>query len=153
MTRIAFASLVALVLLIPACGGDGPTVLPAYTGPTTTGQQKLPNTFPVGGVIPSPTPSPSPGPAPAPNTATLEVANQGTIAVFYLYVVPSWATTWGVDQLGTQVIMPGETFTLTDIPAPESYDSLAEFSDTTQVASFDNVVNPGSTYVWDVTNQ
>ena len=153
MGRLALAALIVLAFLVPACGsGTGPPFIPAYTGPTQTGQVKLPNSFPVGSVIPSPAPAPSPSPAPIPNTSTLEVTNSGSLAVFFLYVVPSTSPTWGVDQLGTEVILPGETFTLTGIPAPGQYDSLAEFSDGTQVVSFDNQIDPGFIYTWDVFN-
>jgi hypothetical protein len=150
--RAAFLGLVAMAFLLPACGsGTGKQLLPAYTGPTVTGQDKLPNTFGPGSETPAPTATPAPPSSEPPQYAELVVFNNGTLPVFFLYVVPSTSPTWGVDQLGTEVIMPGETFTLTQIP-PDTYDSLAEFSDGTQVVSWDNVAEAGNIYTWTVSN-
>ena len=144
---------VSLGILLSACGGSGTgrQLLPAYTGPLITGQDKLPNTFPIGSVTPAPTPAPSPSPTP-PATAELHVTNAGTLSVFFLYVVPSTFPDWGVDQLGEDIILPGQTFILTDIP-PDTYDSLAVFSDGTQVVSWGNEAEAGFIYTWTVSNQ
>jgi hypothetical protein len=134
--RLAMALLgaICLAVLLAGCGsGTGPTPIPEYTGPTTTGQTKAPNTIPVGG-LPGAPPAPAPAPNPSPTTSDLEVTNNGNLAVFFLYVSPSSSTIWGPDQLGAEVIMPGETFTLTNLP-PDTYDSMAEYSDGTQVVS------------------
>ena len=46
------------------------------------------------------------------STGTLRIINQSSVSVWYLYVSPSSSSSWGSDQLGANVVSPGETFRL-----------------------------------------
>ena len=61
-------------------------------------------------------------------TTNLRVENYSSTSVWYLYVSPSTSGSWGSDQLGANIISPGETFTLRNIPCGRSYDVKAEGS-------------------------
>jgi hypothetical protein len=58
-------------------------------------------------------------------SGSLTVINSSSVTICYLYVSPSTDTSWGDDQLGSSVIDPGQSFTITDIPFG-TYDLRAE---------------------------
>lgn len=60
-------------------------------------------------------------------TASLEIINNSSTDIWYLYVAPSSDTDWGDDQLGANILYAGESFTLTDVPYG-TYDLLVEDS-------------------------
>ncbi len=53
---------------------------------------------------------------PAASTGIVQFANRSDISVYYLYLSPSSSSSWGPDQLGANVLSPGETFTLRGVP-------------------------------------
>lgn len=57
--------------------------------------------------------------------ATLKLVNSSSYDVYYLYVAPCDAITWGADQLGTEIVPAGKEFTLSNIP-PGCYHLLAD---------------------------
>jgi hypothetical protein len=62
----------------------------------------------------------------SPNTTELELINNSSVAICYLYVSPSDSDEWGPDQLGENTVVdPGATFTLTGIE-PGQYDMRVE---------------------------
>jgi hypothetical protein len=69
------------------------------------------------------TPTSAPGAAPAggDQTSNLAIKNTSKWAVHHLYMSPANENEWGPDQLGTNSIAPGETFTLKNIPC-DTYD-------------------------------
>ncbi len=50
------------------------------------------------------------------STGIVRFDNNSDVSVFYLYLSPSSSSSWGPDQLGTEVLSPGETFTLRGVP-------------------------------------
>ncbi len=73
-------------------------------------------------------------PAPLPTQAPLDTApvytsdfyiiNDSDFTICYFYLSPTSAEDWGDDQLGDTTVLPGETFTLTDVPY-DTYDLSA----------------------------
>lgn len=57
--------------------------------------------------------------------ATLIVRNESDLTVWYLYVSPSTSETWGPDQLGGDLLTPGESITVNDVPCDREYDFKA----------------------------
>lgn len=82
---------------------------------------------------------------------SLEVVNNGTVAMTQLFVTPSASSTWGVDQLAPGVLLPGESLTLTRL-FPGFYDVQAHFSDHTLDEVFDVQVGDGLITVLDMAN-
>lgn len=75
---------------------------------------------------------------PSTSTSTvsnLAVVNQSSVSVWYLYVSPSSSSSWGVDQLGSNVVSPGETFYLRNIPCGRNYDIKLEGAGHTTLAT------------------
>jgi hypothetical protein len=109
---VAFA---ALLLAALACGGGEeptPTVPPPPPPTATTAPTKAP-----------PTVEPQ---QPAAGAGKLEIVNQTSEAVCYVFIAPSNSEDWGPEQLGEgNVVAAGESFTITDIP-PGTYDLKAE---------------------------
>lgn len=62
------------------------------------------------------------------STVQLDLINDSSVALCYLYVSPSDAEDWGPDQFGEAVLEPGMTFTLEGI-VPGQYDMLIESCD------------------------
>ena len=54
-------------------------------------------------------------------TATVTIRNNSDWTLLHFYVSPHDQNTWGPDQLGSEVIGNGESFTITDIPC-DAYD-------------------------------
>jgi plastocyanin len=85
-------------------------------------------------------------------TGSLRVVNSSTYTVYYLYVVSSSNGcsygSWGSDQLGANTILPGYSFTLTNISAG-TYDFYA----TTSGGSIywrrcGTYISGGTTFTW-----
>ena len=55
----------------------------------------------------------------------VQVVNSSSYTIGYLYISPTSSSDWGPDQLGSYVIEPGETFTVTDIEVG-SYDIMVQ---------------------------
>ncbi len=68
-------------------------------------------------------PSPSVSTYTPPSSSSVQMMNQSQIVVHELYVSPSGSQAWGPDQLGSSVITPGSSFTLSGI-ACGSYDVM-----------------------------
>jgi hypothetical protein len=84
-------------------------------------------------------------------SATLVIENNSSLTVFYLYVAPCSATNWGPDQLNSNVIVSGDTFTLGEIPA-DCYDLRAETQDGGYWEAQDTYMSGGQTYTWPLTD-
>ena len=80
--------------------------------------------------------------------ATLKLVNSSTYDVYYLYVAPCDAITWGPDQLGTEIVPAGRGFTLSNIP-PGCYHLMAD-TNTLIYWESDGPVNlrAGHTFTW-----
>ena len=87
------------------------------------------------------------------STASLRVSNQSSISIWYLYVSPSESSSWGSDQLGANVLSPGESFNLTGIPCGRSYDLKVEGSSHNTLATRWSVYFAcGESFNWRLTN-
>jgi len=64
----------------------------------------------------------------------LQIVNSSSYTIGYLYVSPSSSTDWGPDQLGSQVINPGESFLLYGIEVG-FYDIMAQDLSHNELAS------------------
>lgn len=66
------------------------------------------------------------------NYGSVSATNDVGYCVYDLYTSPSGAANWGANQLGNSWIVPGDTFTLIDVPVGY-YDLRAElyYCDTT----------------------
>src|SRR5262245_18749116 len=53
--------------------------------------------------------------------STVTIANQSNFAIYQMFMSSTADPAWGPDQLGRDVLLPGETFTLSNIPC-DSYD-------------------------------
>jgi hypothetical protein len=73
-------------------------------------------------------------PPPPPPEGSLRVYNGGNLEMWNLHVTPSASSSWGVDQLAPNTLIPGDSLTLSRL-YPDSYDVEAQFSD----GSFDRV--------------
>jgi hypothetical protein len=62
------------------------------------------------------------------DTVDLNVLNESSAAICYLYVSPSDSEDWGPDQLGESIINAGDSFTVFGIP-PGTYDLRADSCD------------------------
>lgn len=151
--------LVMLALAALACGigGDEPTAEP--TTPPTAQPAVEPTQQPTEQPVVEPTT------APVDNTSTaggskssggdvgsgivLDVVNNTSSTVCYLYLSPSENTEWGDDQLGAEtVIASGEYFTLTDILAG-TYDLRADDCDSNiLVQNFGIEMTSTEGYTW-----
>lgn len=101
--RIIIAVMSALLLATLACG--------TAATPTAT---------------PLPPPTEAPTAEPAAAGPSLDIINDSTTPVCYVYISPTKSDEWGDDQLGEQnMIDGGESFTIADIPAG-TYDVMAE---------------------------
>lgn len=86
-------------------------------------------------------------------TGTLSVVNRSSTTIYYVYVSPSSSSSWGVDQLGSHVLTPGQTFNVRSIPCGRSYDVKAEGSGHTTLATRYGVpIQCGGTFTWTLTS-
>jgi hypothetical protein len=107
-------------------------------------------------MMPRETPGEDAGPGeippedPDPSTATLIVQNDSSQTIFYLYVSPTIESDWGPDQLGaSNVLPPGESFQLNDIPCGVQYDLMAaDAYNEPLAATFENYFACGDTLTW-----
>jgi hypothetical protein len=51
--------------------------------------------------------------------ATVKVINQSKWEIHHLFISPASEEDWGPDQLGEEVLVKGNSFTITDIPCDE----------------------------------
>ncbi|MCL2064916.1 MAG: serine protease [Candidatus Cloacimonetes bacterium] len=49
------------------------------------------------------------------NASSIHIANRTGYTIFYLYVSPATSTSWGIDRLGTNVLMNGQDFTVSSL--------------------------------------
>ena len=61
-------------------------------------------------------------PSPGADEAWLEVRNDSATQIVEVNLTFSPAADWGVNQLGSQTLLPGKAFQLRAIPCPEAYD-------------------------------
>lgn len=130
--------LIVTVLMIVslACNAGRTTPTPE---PPTVAPTEAPTATPEPTATPKPTATPEPTATTAP-TATpeptevveeglsLEITNQSSRDIWYVYISPSDADDWGDDWLAGDVIPAGESYTIRGIPAGV-YDLQAEDED------------------------
>lgn len=152
--------LVALALTSLACGIGGmfaPDPTPEPTVEPTAEPTVEPTDEPTSEPTPEPTEEPTQAsasggvkddgtPSTGP-TASLEIINNSSFTVCYLYVSPSEDTEWGDDQLGSDIVASGTTFTLTDIPAG-TYDLRADDCEGNILSQEFGVVLESGSYPW-----
>ncbi len=86
---------------------------------------------------------------PVSSTSSLLLVNDSSISIWYLYVSPSSSSSWGGDQLGANVVSPGERFTLRSIPCGQRYDLKVEGSGhATLATSYGVYFACGETMTW-----
>jgi len=86
-------------------------------------------------------------------TGTLSVVNRSSTTIYYVYASPSSSSSWGVDQLGSRVILPGQTFNLRSMPCGRNYDIKAEGSSHRVLATRYGVpISCGGTFTWTLTS-
>jgi hypothetical protein len=83
-------------------------------------------------------------------TATFTLVNDTISTIYFLYISPSSSDTWGANQLGTDILYPGYSKKITDIPAPETYDYKAVRS--SDYAYVYNHTFQCTDYVWTLEN-
>jgi hypothetical protein len=106
-----------------------------------------------GGAPPPPIGDDAGAPEPPPSSATLRVANASSIRIWYLYVSPSSSGEWGPDQLGSQILDPGEVATIRNVPCGHSYDLKVEGSSHNTLATrYGLYLSCGETFTWTLTN-
>lgn len=115
MRHIKWFSLAMGVLMIAvlACGGGRATPTTAPSQPTA---------------VPQPTEAHPTATPEAEETGSLEIINNSSIDVWYVYISPSDSDEWGEDWLGSDTILAGESYTITGIE-PGTYDLKAEDSE------------------------
>jgi hypothetical protein len=96
-------------------------------------------------------PGPGPGPAPVPTAGQITIQNQSDWDIHYLYMSSSSVDTWGPDQLGTQILYSGQSFTLTGI-ACDNYDLKFVDQDGDECTMM-GVRLCGDNAVWNITNE
>lgn len=90
----------------------------------------------------------------APDPAALEVRNDSSFSIWYLYVAACGASSWGSDQLGASTIPAGAVFTVNGIP-PGCYRLRAttRTSDYFWETQSDVTLVSSQTYVWTLTGK
>ena len=53
--------------------------------------------------------------------AAIAISNSSNESIYYVYMSPVSQNTWGADQLGSEVLQPGQTLTLSNI-SPGTWD-------------------------------
>ncbi len=111
-------ALVTLIIATLACGGGGrtPTTVPPTSVPPTSAP---------------PTPQPTqvrPTATPEEETGFLEIINNSSVDIYYVYISPSDSDEWGEDWLGDDIVPAGERYTITGIPFG-TYDLRADDAD------------------------
>jgi hypothetical protein len=85
----------------------------------------------------------------ADGTVALDIENAGDTDICEIYIALIDDKSWGDDQLGSKKILPGETFTLTDIPEGE-YDMQALDCEGNVIARAVKQDLSGSDFTWAV---
>jgi hypothetical protein len=89
-------------------------------------------------------------PTEAPASVELEIVNESSQVICYVYIAPSASGSWGADQLGEDaVIAPGESFSVSDIP-PGSYDLLAQDCEQNVLVESSGEVFEDDVYTWTI---
>jgi len=85
-------------------------------------------------------------------SATLIVQNfTAATDIVYLNVSPSSSGSWGADQLGTNVLTPGGTFTLVGVSCNQNMDLRAQtWGPVTVATNYAWFFACGSTYTWQI---
>jgi len=100
--------------------------------------------------VPPEEPTEAPVDEPEVEAPSLEIINDTETSVCYVYLSPTKSDEWGEDQLGEEnIIDPGNSFTLTDIPAG-TYDLLAEDCDENQMGVVYGADITEGGYTWTV---
>jgi hypothetical protein len=81
---------------------------------------------------------------PVASTGTVRFVNVSDISVYYLYVSPSSTSSWGPDQLGSNVLSPGESFTLRGVPCGNIDFKVEGFGHTTLLTRYGVPLGCGS---------
>jgi hypothetical protein len=81
-------------------------------------------------------------------SVTLEVINNSEQTIFYLYITSATSDVWGEDWLGSDIIPPGEIYTVYDLP-PDVYDIKVTDEEDTSIEAVYNV-DIGSAREWTV---
>ena len=83
--------------------------------------------------------------------AEFMINNKSEWGIHHLYLSPEDKETWGADQLGEQVIEPGESFTLKNIPCGE-YD-IKVVDEDGDACVIEGIVMCKDHTHWDLTNK
>lgn len=147
-TRYAIWMAIVVSMIALACNafGSSPgTPTQAPTAPPTEAPTKVAATpQPTATTAAAqPTPTQSSG-------ATIEIINESGQDIWYVYISPSNADSWGEDRLEDRILYEGETLTLRDI-SPGMYDMRAEDSSGSAIdVLWDVQINTSFTWVIDV---
>jgi hypothetical protein len=82
----------------------------------------------------------------------LRMTNNSSYTIFYLYVKTCASSAWGQEQLGANVVSPGVSFTISNIP-PGCYNFKANDSGLAHTWQSPAVnLTPGAQYTWTIIN-
>jgi hypothetical protein len=87
-------------------------------------------------------------------TGSVEIINNSSVTICYVYISSSSSTEWGNDQLGSEnVVAPGGAFTIHSIP-PGTYDMRADDCSNNQIGDpeFGVEISAGETVTWTFTD-
>lgn len=107
-TRLIWIAAAVVVAVTLACGGGGRDTPTPQAPPPTLEERPTPEE--------KPTVPPADTPEPEPEGTALEITNNSGVDVWYIFMSPTKADSWGEDWLGDDVILDGETFTIEGIP-------------------------------------
>jgi hypothetical protein len=89
-------------------------------------------------------------PTELPASVALEIVNESSQVICYVYIALSTSDTWGADRLGENtIIAPGETFSVYDIP-PGTYDLLAQDCEENILVESGGEVFEDDVYTWTI---
>lgn len=81
------------------------------------------------------------------STGSFLVVNDSSQDLYFLYVSPSSSSSWGPDQLGTEILDPGESIEINGVPCGRDYDLKAEL-DYDTATEWDVYLPCGATVRW-----
>lgn len=81
----------------------------------------------------------------------LLVINSSAEPIFYIYMSPSAQTTWGPDLLGSEVLMIGQTFTITGL-TPGAWDIRVVDQSGNYKEFYNQRIGAGQVYTLEVTS-